>query len=102
MAKLDYPAVEVVVVDNGAPEGRPGQIRAHFPDVTLIETGRNLGFAGGCNLGITTAVEMLPYLFFGLPIRAWVDRVDRKRLMLDVDAPSATVIGGIPAAARLG
>ncbi|HEV3311614.1 MAG TPA: MFS transporter, partial [Chloroflexota bacterium] len=34
------------------------------------------------NLGISMAMAMLPYLLFGLIIGAWVDRVDRKRLMI--------------------
>ena len=34
------------------------------------------------NLGVTTAAEFVPYLLFGLVIGAWVDRVDRKRLMI--------------------
>jgi MFS family permease len=48
------------------------------------------------NLGITTAAEFVPYLVFGLPIGAWVDRVDRKRLMIGTDLARAAVIATIP------
>ena len=48
------------------------------------------------NLAITTAVEFLPQLLFGLVIGAWVDRVDRKRLMIAVDIGRAAVIASIP------
>ncbi len=48
------------------------------------------------NLAITTAVDMLPYLLFGLLIGAWVDRVDRKRLMILTDLTRAVVIATIP------
>lgn len=41
---------EVIVVDNGA-GGEELEIAAASPLVRLIEPGRNLGFAGGCNLG---------------------------------------------------
>lgn len=41
---------EVVVVNNGA-WGEELEIAAASPLVRLIEPGRNLGFAGGCNLG---------------------------------------------------
>jgi GT2 family glycosyltransferase len=44
--------VEVVAVDNGSTDGVPQRIRASFPWVRLIESGSNLGFAAGCNLGI--------------------------------------------------
>jgi MFS family permease len=54
------------------------------------------------NLAITTAATMLPYLFFGLVIGAWVDRVNRKRLMIVVDLTRALVISSIPIAWELG
>ncbi|HZT97984.1 MAG TPA: MFS transporter [Chloroflexota bacterium] len=49
------------------------------------------------NLAITMAAEMLPYLLFGLVIGAWVDRLDRKRMMIGVSILQALVIGSIPA-----
>jgi MFS family permease len=48
------------------------------------------------DLGITTAVEFVPYLLFGLVIGAWVDRVDRKRLMIATDLARAAVVATIP------
>jgi GT2 family glycosyltransferase len=43
---------EVVVVDNASTDDSPSHIRNAFPDITILETGRNLGFAGGCNVGM--------------------------------------------------
>ena len=48
------------------------------------------------NLAIATAAYFLPYLLFGLVIGAWVDRVDRKRMMIAVDLGRAAVIATIP------
>jgi MFS family permease len=53
------------------------------------------------NLAITTAAYFVPYLLFGLVIGAWVDRVDRKRLMIAVDLGRAAVLASIPAFAAL-
>jgi MFS family permease len=53
------------------------------------------------NLAITTAAEYLPYLLFGLIIGAWVDRVDRKRLMIATEMTRAVVIASIPLLASL-
>lgn len=53
-------------------------------------------------LALTMAASMLPYLLFGLVIGAWVDRVDRKRLMITVDVGMAIVIGSIPLMAGIG
>jgi MFS family permease len=54
------------------------------------------------NLGISTAANMLPYLLFGLILGAWMDRVDRKRMMIFTDIARAAVIATIPLLARLG
>jgi MFS family permease len=48
------------------------------------------------SLAIGTAAYFLPYLLFGLVIGAWVDRVDRKRMMIAVDLGRAAVIALIP------
>src|SRR5947207_1922074 len=54
------------------------------------------------NLGIATAAAFLPYLLFGLVIGAWVDRLDRKRMMILVDVGQALVIASIPVMFLLG
>lgn len=51
------------------------------------------------SLAITTFTWALPHLLFGLFIGAWVDRVDRKRLMIVVDVVLALVMLAIPALA---
>jgi MFS family permease len=54
------------------------------------------------NLGIATAATFLPYLLFGLLLGAWMDRVDRKRAMIALDALNAIVILSIPLVATYG
>ncbi len=49
--------VEVVLVDNGSTDGSPDLVRARYPTVRVVEAGRNLGFAGGCNLGVAHATR---------------------------------------------
>jgi MFS family permease len=53
-------------------------------------------------LGIATAATFLPYLLLGLPLGAWMDRVDRKRTMIALDWVNAAVILTIPVVAELG
>lgn len=48
---------DVLVVDNGSSDGSVELLRRHLPDVELIEAGRNLGFSGGCNLGMAEALR---------------------------------------------
>jgi MFS family permease len=54
------------------------------------------------NLGIATAAAFLPYLLFGLPLGAWMDRVDRKRAMIALDSLNAIVILSVPLVATYG
>jgi MFS family permease len=53
------------------------------------------------NLALTMAAYFSPYLLFGLLIGAWVDRVDRKRMMIAVDLGRAAVIASIPVLAAV-
>jgi len=46
---------EIIVVDNGSTDGSAAWVREHRPRVRLIETGANLGFAGGNNRGVEAA-----------------------------------------------
>jgi len=50
--QISYPAIEVIVIDNGSPDDNPIILKEKFPQITYIETGKNLGFAGANNLGI--------------------------------------------------
>ena len=53
---------EVIVVDNASEVSPRAAIETQFPEVSVIESAENLGFAGGNNLGI--AVARGDYHFF--------------------------------------
>lgn len=55
LQKITYPSVEIFVVDNASYENPADLIKAQYPTVNVISTYRNLGFAGGNNLGIKEA-----------------------------------------------
>ena len=57
LGRLTYPSYQVVVVDNGSTDESVHRIRDAYPHVVLLETGRNLGFSGGNNVGIRYALE---------------------------------------------
>ena len=54
--------LEVIVVDNASQNQEADIISKRFPQVTVIKSEKNLGFAGGNNLGIKAARGK--YLFF--------------------------------------
>lgn len=58
LAAVDYQPLSVIVVDNGSSNDSVSRIREAFPAISLIETGKNLGFAGGNNVGIRRALEL--------------------------------------------
>ena len=51
------PHADILIVDNASADGTLEQIRMHFPGVALIETGANLGFAAGNNVGVQYALQ---------------------------------------------
>jgi GT2 family glycosyltransferase len=59
----DYPDFEVIVVDNASSDGTPEWIAERFPAIRLIRNERNLGFAGGANVGLHAAKGSLLVLF---------------------------------------
>ena len=47
--------MEVIVVDNASTQDEPSVISERYPQIKVIRSPRNLGFAGGNNLGIKEA-----------------------------------------------
>jgi GT2 family glycosyltransferase len=61
--KNDYPATDVVVIDNGSEDETAATTKRDFPWVKLIENGKNLGFCRGNNVGLRYALEQgYPYI----------------------------------------
>jgi GT2 family glycosyltransferase len=56
LRSLEYSNLFTVVVDNGSSDASICRIREAYPEVCLIENGRNAGFAGGNNAGIREAM----------------------------------------------
>ncbi len=56
LAALNRSDLEFIVVDNGG-SIEEERFRSGFPHVAVLKPGRNLGFAGGCNVGIAAAID---------------------------------------------
>ena len=54
MRKLNYPKVEVIVVDNGSVDGTAQMIYEKFPEVNVVRLHKNTGMTG-YNVGLATA-----------------------------------------------
>ena len=54
--KMGYKNYEIVVVDNGSKDDSVEVIKNKHPEVVILETGQNLGFSGGNNIGMRYAL----------------------------------------------
>jgi GT2 family glycosyltransferase len=64
VSQIDYANFDVVVVDNGSRDDSVRAIREAFPEVAVLETGENTGFARGNNVGVRHALKQrADYLF---------------------------------------
>ena len=74
--------VEVIVVDNASKNHEAEQLSQRHPQIKVIKSERNLGFAGGNNLGIQTAQGRYMFLinndtvFKDFNIQALIDRLE--------------------------
>ncbi|HIJ80480.1 MAG TPA: glycosyltransferase family 2 protein [Desulfuromonadales bacterium] len=55
--KLSYGCYRILIVDNGSTDGSEEALRKQFPGITIIQTGENLGYAGGNNIGVDHAIR---------------------------------------------
>ena len=86
---------EVIVVDNGSTDGSLELLRERADPAALgiVETGRNLGFAAACNIGLRAATQ--PFLLFlnpdGIPAPGSLARL----LQVLEQHPAAGMVGGL-------
>ena len=83
--------LETLVIDNASSDETAAAVRARWPGVRVLDAGRNLGFAGGSNLGIRqTAGELILLLNPDTVVRPGA----LEALMAALDArPDAAVAG---------
>jgi GT2 family glycosyltransferase len=61
IGRQTYQLPHVIVVDNNSTDGSADAIAGRFPQVQVVRSPRNLGAAGGRNLGIRWLNEHVPY-----------------------------------------
>ncbi|WP_102127679.1 glycosyltransferase family 2 protein [Deinococcus planocerae] len=65
LRRLDYPAFQVVVVDNGSTDDSLARLRERWPDLDLVEITPNVGFTAANNVGARRALEQgAEYVWF--------------------------------------
>jgi GT2 family glycosyltransferase len=65
LAALDYPHKRLLLVDNGSNDDTIAAVKRRFPEVEIIRNEKNLGFAGGANVGLRHSLAQgADYIFF--------------------------------------
>jgi len=81
LAASDYVPHRIVVVDNASRDDSVARIRADWPDVTVIESAENLGFAAGHELALSVAREVAADAVWLLNSDACVEATTLPRLV---------------------
>lgn len=56
LAAQTYPALTTLLMDNASPDGSGDRLHGRFPELPYLQTGANLGYAGGNNRGFEWAL----------------------------------------------
>jgi GT2 family glycosyltransferase len=57
LEQVTYKNFQTIVVDNSSTDNSVKALRSVYPDMPILQTGENLGFAGGNNIGIEWALR---------------------------------------------
>ena len=91
---LTWPNSRIVVVDNDSTDGSEGHLRRQLQDVEIIQSGSNLGFAGGNNVGIRYAIRSGADFVWLLNNDAVADPEALTRLVEAMEGDSSAGIAG--------
>ncbi len=92
---LNYPNAIVYVVDNASSDDSETRLRAFDPTLNIIQSGSNLGWAGGCNVGIRAALSGDCEHVYLLNNDAVVRPDTLSRLVDATSLPSAAALGSL-------
>jgi hypothetical protein len=84
---------EIIVVDNNSSDNSVELITTRFPAIQLLETGENLGFAGGVRAGV--AVAQGKYLLLLNPDTVVLDHAIDKLIAFAEQHPANGIWGGV-------
>ena len=56
--RMSYPNYRIIIVDNGSHDNSGGMLHKEFPEHIFLFNHKNLGYAGGNNIGIKKAINI--------------------------------------------
>lgn len=88
----DYKDYEVILVDNDSNDEVEELIKK-YPKVHFIQTGQNLGFSGGNNIGIDLALNLECDYILLLNPDAWITKATLKEMVEGIEKTKAGILG---------
>ena len=64
LEKVTHPNINLVLIDNGSTDGSVNLIKKEFPNIEIIQSKENLGYAGGNNYGFKNVKIQSEYSIF--------------------------------------
>ncbi len=97
LKKLDYTNIEIVIVDNASADDSVVKIRTAHPDVSVIVTEHNQGYAGGMNNGFRFALQKNPAYILAINSDTLIERQALQTLVevLTAESSAAAATGTI-------
>jgi N-acetylglucosaminyl-diphospho-decaprenol L-rhamnosyltransferase len=83
---------EIIVVDNASPQGGVEALQDQFPQITIVKSDRNLGFAGANNVGFEKSCG--DYVLFLNPDTELVGPAIHTLIERIQQLPDAGIVGG--------
>lgn len=90
--KSTYNKIKIIVVDNNSGDGLEDVLKGQN-DIVFIQSGDNLGYTGGNNLGIKRAIEMGVGLVFVLNPDTEIEEKAIENLVIGINENNAGVVG---------
>lgn len=92
LQRSNYSRLDIILVDNGSPDGSGERLQARFPTLPFVQTGQNLGYAGGNNRGIAAALAREAAYVLVLNNDTVVDSACVERLVETAQQTGAAVV----------
>ena len=93
--RLDYANYRIYVVDNASADGSEKHLRDWDATLNIIQSGANLGWAGGCNVGLRAALADACDFFFLVNNDATVRPDCLTALVAAAAQPKAAALGSL-------
>ena len=90
LKKTSYKKKQIIFIDNASSDGSVAFIRRKHPDIEIIESPKNLGYAGGNNFGFRSIKNQADYTIF-LNNDTYVDSDFIEPLILELENNSNVV-----------